>query len=57
MRIATPPLFQIAASRRGSYSDIPRTSESYDDGPAPLVSSNFSSHPRVARALFREFSF
>ncbi|RPA91130.1 hypothetical protein L873DRAFT_1819967 [Choiromyces venosus 120613-1] len=57
MRIATPPLFQIAASRRGSYSDIPRTSESYDDGPAPLASSGFSSHPRVARALFREFSF
>ncbi|CAZ81696.1 unnamed protein product [Tuber melanosporum] len=57
VRIATPPLFQIAGSRRGSHSDIPRTSESYDDGPAPLATPNFSSHPRIARALFGGFSF
>ncbi|KAG0638045.1 hypothetical protein HOY80DRAFT_1002140 [Tuber brumale] len=57
VRIATPPLFQIAGSRRGSHSDIPRTSESYDDGPAPLASPNFPSHPRIARALFGGFSF
>ncbi|CUS14063.1 unnamed protein product [Tuber aestivum] len=57
MRIATPPVFQLAASRRGSYADIPKTSESYDDGPAPLATQNFPPHPRVARALFGGFSF
>lgn len=61
MRLSTtPPLFQLAASRRGSYSDIPRNSESYDDGPSPLASASgrdFSNHPRVTRPLFREFSF
>jgi hypothetical protein len=58
MRISTPPLFQIAASRRGSHSEVPRNSESYDDGPSPLGGGrDFSNHPRVTRTLFEGFSF
>lgn len=61
MRLSTtPPLFQLAASRRGSYSDIPRTSETYDDESSSLTPASgrdFGSHPRVTRPLFREFSF
>lgn len=55
MRLATtPPLFHLAGERRGSYSDVPRIAEACEDSPGR---SEFGSHPRVARPLFREFSF
>lgn len=55
MRLATtPPLFHLAGERRGSYSDVPRIAETCEDVPER---SEFGSHPRVARPLFREFSF
>lgn len=62
MRLATtPPLFHLAGERRGSYSDVPRIAESCEDdsggGGGGPGRSEFGSHPRVARPLFREFSF
>lgn len=60
MKIAPPPAFQLAASsaRRGSYPEIPRSSEPYGDAPPPLAARDFSNHPRVVtRPHFREFSF
>lgn len=67
MRLATtPPLFHLAGERRGSHSDVPRIAEGCEDsggigrggaGSSGPGRSEFGSHPRVARPLFREFSF
>ncbi|KAI5840375.1 hypothetical protein DFP73DRAFT_574599 [Morchella snyderi] len=60
---ATPPMFPLNGPRRGSYSDIPRISETGDDEDdqlSPLTATPTESfgHSRVAnRPLFKEFSF